>query len=207
MVVERSCEGPLDICYVGGDVMNLEKLNPWNWFKHEQAESRAQVPVKQSEQARPVSGHVSPFDEVQQTFDRLFDTALSRFGLGNPTGGEVAGPDWRAGVFRPSVNVSGDGKHYEVSVETPGMTDKDIHLELNKDVLTIRGEKREETESKDKSYYRMERRYGRFQRTLSLPEDCDPDNIEASLKDGLLTITIGRRELPKGEVKRIVINS
>lgn len=184
--------------------MNLEKLNPWNWFKHEQAEDRAQVPVKRGDAPAPATGDTYPFGDIQQAFDRLFDTALSRFGLGGALA--ESWPQARAGFFRPSVNVSGDGKHYEVSVEAPGMTDKDIQLELHKDVLVIRGEKREESESKDKHYYRMERRYGSFQRTLSLPEDADPDSIRADLKDGLLTVKIARRELPQSETKRIAIN-
>ena len=184
--------------------MNLEKLNPWNWFKHEQAEDQAQVPVKRGDAPAPATTEGYPFGDFQQAFDRMFDTALSRFGLGGALAGSESWP--RAGVFRPSVNVSGDGKHYDISVETPGMTDKDIHLELHKDVLVIRGEKREESESKEKHYYRRESHYGSFQRTLSLPEDADPDSIRADLKDGLLTIRIGRRLLAKGESRRIAIN-
>lgn len=195
--------------------MDLQKLNPWNWFKHEDQGTTdlGNIPVKRNTTDDVAAGSSAhPITQLQLEIDRLFDQALQGFGL--PGLGRSMGLDQRlngnrlaANVFRPSVNVSSDGKDYLVTVEAPGMKEGDITLDLNKDMLTIRGEKREEHEDKDRHFYRMERSYGSFQRTLSLPEDSDQDNIQARMQDGMLTITIPRRELPAGDRKRIQINS
>jgi HSP20 family protein len=71
--------------------------------------------------------------------------------------------------------------------------------------LKIKGEKRQQKEEKDKNYYRVERSYGSFERILDLPEDSDADNILSNYKDGILTITIPRKMLPKKDTKKIDI--
>ena len=71
--------------------------------------------------------------------------------------------------------------------------------------MTIRGEKRQEKEEKEKNHYRIERSYGSFQRILSLPEDVDQDGIAAGFKNGVLTITMPRKALPPGEIKQVSI--
>lgn len=86
------------------------------------------------------------------------------------------------------------------------MTEKDITLELNKGVLSIRGEKKEELETQERHYYRVERSYGSFQRVLALPDDCDQNSINASMKNGVLDISVARKALPASETKRIPIN-
>jgi HSP20 family protein len=108
--------------------------------------------------------------------------------------------------FQAKLNVSSDDKQYHVSLEAPGLTEKEISLELNQGVLTIRGEKKEENETKDRHYYRMERSYGSFQRVLALPEDCDQEGISASMKNGVLDITLPRKALPASAAKQIPIN-
>jgi HSP20 family protein len=73
-------------------------------------------------------------------------------------------------------------------------------------VLTIRGEKKEELETKERHYYRMERSYGSFQRVLALPDDADQNAINASMKNGVLEINLARKPLAASETKRIPIN-
>lgn len=84
---------------------------------------------------------------------------------------------------------------------------KDVRLEVANDTLTIRGEKKQETEEKKKDFYRMERSYGAFQRVLSLPEDADQDNIRATFKKGVLTVTMPRKALPESAVEQIEVKS
>lgn len=103
--------------------------------------------------------------------------------------------------------LSATDTEYTVTAEIPGVDDKDVKLEIVDDTLTIRGEKKQEKEEKEKNYYRLERSYGSFQRVLSLPDDVDQDGVKANFKKGVLTITLPRKALPKPEAKRIEIKA
>src|SRR5690606_27240153 len=87
------------------------------------------------------------------------------------TGGLLAG-GW------PTADVSETEKAIEVSVELPGMDEKDIDVSVTDDTLTIRGEKKSETEKKEKGYYLSERSFGSFQRSIALPASVDTDKVE-----------------------------
>jgi HSP20 family protein len=113
----------------------------------------------------------------------------------------------RLGAFSPKVDVAESEKEIKVSAELPGMDEKDIELSLTKDSLTIRGEKKQEKEEKTKDYYRMERSYGSFVRTVQLPVEIDEDKVEASFKKGLLTVTLPKTEKAVKETKKIPISS
>ena len=102
------------------------------------------------------------------------------------------------GVLKPRLDLSATDKEYTISVEIPGVSEKDVNLELVHDTLIIRGEKNQKKEEKKKNFYRLERSYGAFQRTLSLPEDADSNNIKADFKNGVLNITIPRMEITSG---------
>ena len=192
--------------------MDLQKLNPWNWFKHEEFQSAgaAQIPVKHvsdsNEQAVP-HGSVHPVLQIQQQIDQLFDNAFRGFGfpLLSSHFGDSSG--WsRHAEYRPSLNVSSDEKCYQITLEAPGLTESDLNIEVDGDVLTIQGQKQQEKETKEKYFYRVERSYGAFQRTLSLPNDANPDDIQASMKNGVLSLNIPRRAVADNTVRKITIN-
>lgn len=96
--------------------------------------------------------------------------------------------------FSPSVDAVDKDDSYEIRVELPGVSEKDVEVSVENNTLTIKGEKRSEQEEKDKNYYFSERRYGSFQRSFRLPEDVSDDKIHANYKDGVLTL-----HLPKSE--------
>ena len=98
----------------------------------------------------------------------------------------------REGLIMPQVDIGESQKDYTITVEVPGVQEKDIDLTLIDGTLTIRGEKRSEHEEKEKHYHRVERSYGSFQRILSLPNDADENTVKAKFKDGVLTITIAK---------------
>jgi len=188
--------------------MNLEKLKPWNWFKHEETAAAAahQVPVTRSESGAAADSML----QLQQQMDRWFEEVSSSLGL--PSLASNRGSLGRAGVFpagtyRPQIDVSGDDKSYEIKLDVPGMTESDLSVEVKDDVLVIRGEKQERSESKDKHYYRVERSYGGFQRTLALPDDADTDEMGARLDNGVLRLEIPRRDSVGQDVRRIEISS
>jgi HSP20 family protein len=135
--------------------------------------------------------------------NRLFDDMLSRFDPGMPS---LVGrtPGW-AGAGWPSVEVNATDNEVRVSAELPGMDEKDIEVLVDNDVLTIRGEKKSETEDKDRRF--SERYYGRFERSLALPFEVDEEKAEASFKNGVLTVTIPKSATAKDTAKRIAVNA
>jgi HSP20 family protein len=185
--------------------MDLEKLKPWNWFKHEHnADSAGQsIPVTRSPQAPALDS----LSQLHRQLDRWFDDLSSAFGM--PTlGARPAGANTSlAGFYRPQIDVSGDANCYEIKLDVPGMNEQDLSIEVRDDVLLIRGEKQDRKEEKDKHYYCIERSYGAFQRTLALPDDANADEISARLDKGVLRLEIPRRESAARDVKRIAISS
>ena len=116
---------------------------------------------------------------------------------------ELFGARPRAAGLAPALDVVEDDGSYIVSVELAGARRKDLTVECHDNVLTIRGEKRSEREEKKEQRRWTERTYGSFSRSFSLPPDADPDRMEASFKDGVLTITIQKSEETKPRVVNI----
>ncbi len=95
-------------------------------------------------------------------------------------------------------------KEYTITMEVPGVEEENVNLELANRTLTIRGDKKKETTEENKNFHCIERSYGSFQRVLSLPNDAEEDGIEATFKNGVLTITLPRNLLTK-DVRKINI--
>jgi HSP20 family protein len=110
----------------------------------------------------------------------------------------------RAG-FTPAVDVVEEEGAYLVKVELPGVKPEEIEVELKEGVLTLRGERKQEHEETREGYRRIERTYGRFQRSFSLPEGVRSDAIEAHSANGVLTITVPKPAPKVEEVKRIEV--
>ena len=128
------------------------------------------------------------FGDLRKEMDRLLD----RFGgLELPELPAMA--DWA-----PSIDVSETKEGFAVKAEIPGMEPGDIHVGLADQMLTIKGEKREEKETKDEHYYRKERSYGAFARTVHLPAAVDGSKVTAAFKNGVLTVTLPKAPGAKG---------
>jgi HSP20 family protein len=110
-----------------------------------------------------------------------------------------------AGMIAPRFEVSETDDAVIVNAELPGMDEKNIELTLQDNVLTIRGEKKKEEETKKKDYYISERSYGRFQRSLQLGSNVNADDISASFKKGVLTVTVPKLEPEKSKARSIDI--
>jgi HSP20 family protein len=185
--------------------MNLKKLAPWNWFNKENEGDGHAVPVNKNRWIGREKSNPIQTSSVFGDSDRFFDTAFNGFGR------SVFGKDpsllegITSHLLKPRLDLGATQKEYTVCVEIPGVDEKDIQLQIAHDTLTIFGEKKQETEKKDKRYYRLERSYGSFQRILSLPQDADQDKIEAQFKKGILTISIPRKAIAGSSVKQIQI--
>ena len=142
---------------------------------------------------------MNPIDSFRQEMDTLMENFFQGFGL-RPL-------DMRIGGFTPHVDVIDAGKTVKVSVELPGMDEKDIEVSLAGDALTIKGEKKEEKEEKGKDYYRSERSFGSFIRTVEIPEGIDSESAEASFKKGVLTVKLSKTKQAIEEARKIAIKA
>ncbi|HTG25111.1 MAG TPA: Hsp20/alpha crystallin family protein [Reyranella sp.] len=139
-------------------------------------------------------------------FDQLFNRAMSRWPFSWP---ELA-PSSEPRALRvfdhvPSVEVKENGKSYNVSVELPGLDEKDVKVLVEDDMLTISGEKKLER-TDDKTQY-SERSYGSFTRAFTLPADADRNTISARFAKGVLTLEIPKAANPPAQVKQVDIKA
>ncbi len=102
-----------------------------------------------------------------------------------------------SGQWYPPVDIYSDDERVVVQAELPGLKNDDVEISFNAGVLTIKGERKHETEVKEEGYHRVERAYGTFQRAFTVPAEVDPTNIKADLKDGILTLTLPKAEEAK----------
>lgn len=105
------------------------------------------------------------------------------------------------------MDVTETDKAYEIAAELPGMSDKNVEVKLADGVLTIKGEKQEEKEEKKKDYYLHERSFGSFQRAFQVPDGVDADKIEASFKNGVLTVTLPKSAQAQKTAKKIDVKA
>lgn len=133
-----------------------------------------------------------PFEgltSLRREMDRLFENFLERGPFTQATGG----------VFEPAVELADTNGNVLVKVQVPGITKDNIHVDIANDVLTLRGEIKEEEKKAEKNYYRREFHYGTFSRSIPLPTHVQADQANAQLKDGILTITIPKSEEAKAK--------
>jgi HSP20 family protein len=142
----------------------------------------------------------SPFFALQHRMNRMFDDFL-----GEPF--DLLGTNTAGSMFMPPMNISETEKDIVITADMPGVEEKDLDISIVKGELTIKGEKKKETEEKNKNYYRMERSYGSFTRTVALPEGIDESKINAELKKGVLKLTIPRLAEAVPQRKKIEVKA
>jgi HSP20 family protein len=157
---------------------------------------------KENESAHPLA-------HLRQEIDRLFDD----FHWGSwrrPLARALfdVEPFWRGetgwgGV--PAVDIAAKENEYVITAELPSMDENNINVKFADGMLTIKGEKKEEKEEKKKDYYLSERRFGSFQRSLQVPDGVDADKIEASFKNGVLTVKLPKTPEAVKQEKKIAI--
>lgn len=160
--------------------MNLTRYYPSHWFGHEDGKALA------------ARRDANPRETLHSEVDKMFDDFFSSFGLP----GLPSMADRDAAMLKPKLDLGVSDTQYTVTVELPGVDEKDIAVEVDRDTLTVSGEKKRETETGNdgKGAYRMERSYGSFHRSLVLPEDTNVDGIKAGFDKGVLTVMIPRSE-------------
>ena len=112
-------------------------------------------------------------------------------------------PSWTGGEFMPRFDVKETKDAYVLKADLPGLKDEDVDVSLNGNVLTISGKREEEHRDEGEQYYAMERSYGSFARSFSLPDSVDGEQVSADLKNGVLTVRLPVR--PGAQPKKIAI--
>jgi HSP20 family protein len=129
---------------------------------------------------------------IQDRLNRLFDDAFR--GVGRPTGNEE---DYALGAWAPAVDIYEEEANIVLKAELPGVDPKDVDVRVENNVLTLRGERKVDSEVKKENYHRVERAYGSFGRSFTLPTVVDTEKIKAEYKDGVLRVTLPKREEAK----------
>jgi HSP20 family protein len=175
------------------------------------AEDTSKIPVTTDKAAPSESRPRRPLESLRQEIDRLFDD----FGIGT----------WRSPFrssffdmdpFRrakaafsgmPAVDVAETEKGYKVVAELPGMDEKNIEVKITNGMLTIKGEKQEDKEEEKQDYYVRERSFGSFERTLPVPDGVDLDKVDASFKNGVLTVALPKTAEAQKAEKKIAVRT
>ena len=145
-----------------------------------------------------------PFSSFRHEMDRLFDDFFA------PVAGEgrnAAASGQAAALVRPNIDVDETDQAYRVSAELPGLTEKEVELNLRDNTLTISGEKRSEREEEKGGRRYAERSFGRFERTIPFPVEVDADRIDAVFRNGVLTVTLPKNEKAQDKTRRIEVRS
>jgi HSP20 family protein len=141
------------------------------------------------------------FGDLQREVDRVFENFWSGFGtpsLLHDNGTLAAG-------LEVKVDAAEDDKAYHVTAELPGLSEKDVEVTFADNTLTLSGEKKSESEVKEKDYHRRERTFGSFRRSFTLPAEVDEEKISAAFKNGVMTIELPKSKSAQKKAKKITI--
>lgn len=147
----------------------------------------------------PISEMALLSENINKIFNRFFDE-----GFLTPRK-SIFRDEFFKGVWSPDVDIYENKDSIVVKADLPGVDKDKIHVEVKDNILTIRGERKEEKESKDQNVYRVERRFGEFYRSFTLPEKVDASKIKAKYKDGILEVTLPKPEESKGKEVKVEV--
>ena len=135
----------------------------------------------------------NPLRDLEEMQDRVLRTFSRGLGRRVPEGQQpLTTSEWA-----PSVDIVEDDHEYLIKAELPEVNKEDVKVTIENDVVTIKGERKFEKEEKDKKYHRIERSYGSFERSFSIPDDAAPDKVTADFKEGLLEVHLGKCEVKR----------
>jgi HSP20 family protein len=145
---------------------------------------------------------LDPF-ALHADMDRLFETLWRGFDVAQAFGRTLEG----AATWAPRITVSETDAEIRVDTELPGLTEKDFEVVLEGSLLTLKGEKHSEQETKDAEVRHVERGFGRFERAIELPCDVEADKVSANYKNGVLRVTLPKLDPAKRGVRQIEVRS
>lgn len=141
---------------------------------------------------------IRELERMQREMNRYFNTMPFTFGNGEES---LTTSEWL-----PAVDITEDDKEFVVKAELPEVKKEDVKVTLTDDVLCIRGERKAEKEEKNRKYHRIERSYGSFERSFSLPEAADASKISSEFKDGMLTVHLPKNPNAKSKTIEVKVH-
>lgn len=152
---------------------------------------------------REEDANIRTLSRLQRDIDGIFDEFFR--------GGGTVLPVMRAldksPVMAPKMDIAETEKGYHLSLELPGVAEKDVDVSLQEGVLSVRGEKKNEEKTEGKNWHRVERSYGSFQRSITLPEGIDEEGVSATFKNGVLEIDVLKSEKKKDKSRKIQVKT
>lgn len=160
-------------------------------------------PFQRSPSALSASPILRGWEDMHKEMDRIFDNVFGDVFASGP----LATPAYGASLMNLDLDVAETDKAYVITADLPGLEVKDVELSVADGILTLKGEKRQEEETKGKTFHRIERSYGSFRRTLQLPDNADEDAVNATMKNGVLKIEIGKSAASEPSTRKIAIKA
>lgn len=139
--------------------------------------------------------------DVEREFNKLFSTFNNRFGVD-----KTSDVNYDNAVWSPFTDIYEDNDNFKLKVDLPGLNKEDVKITYQDGSLAISGERKQDKETSNSKYHRVERMYGKFYRTFALPQKIKHDNIEAEFANGQLTIVIPKAEEAKPKQLEIKVN-
>ena len=168
--------------------MKMQDLIPVNWLKDEEGVLKNKS-----------LGFYTPFHKMRKEMDHIFSDFLTNYHEFWPNSEDVGS------FFTPRSDIIETKDEYKISMDMPGVEEKDVEVSLDNGILKIIGKKEHEKETKDAKVHRIERSYGSFRKTIQLPDNVLKDKVEAHFKNGVLKVIIPKTEESKQEVKKIKV--
>lgn len=172
--------------------MALGEMVPWKWGSLRRS----------GRDDRALEGFRGDMVSLHREMDRLFENLWN-----DGFGPSLLSGDWGRFEIALQLDVTEDDKAFTVKVDLPGMDEKNVDVTLSERVLTVRGTKEEDKEAKDKDYYRRERAYGSFRRSIEIPAAVDASKIEASFNKGVLTVSLPKTREAQNKIKHIEVKA
>lgn len=147
--------------------------------------------------ARDLAAWPSNLFGMQREMNKMFDNFFN---------GTDQGEDYALTAWSPAVDIAEHDDEFTVKVELPGVSKDEVKITLESNILTIRGEKKQQKETKKENYHRVERSYGSFQRSFTMPATVKTDKIDASFRDGILNIKLPKAEEAKPKQIEVKVN-
>jgi HSP20 family protein len=171
-------------------------------------ENATKLPIKTESAQGTRQGVWAPFENLRDEIERVFENfgfrarppmrSLFDVDLSWPTNGLA---------MAPAIDVAEKDQEFEITAELPGLDAKDINVTVSDGTLTLKGEKKESKEERDKDYYLTERRYGSFMRSFRLPDTVEADKIAASFAQGVLTLKLPKSAKAQQATKKIEVKA
>ncbi len=168
----------------------------------------APVEVKKTVPTRTIPMMPDVWQSFRTEMDRVFDRFTGGYGLPSLRRMFETEPllKWDSGtMLAPAMDITEDATGYKLTAELPGLTEKDIEVEVRGDLLTVKGEKKEESERTEADVHLSERSYGAFARSFTLPEGVELGNTAATFANGVLTVTLPKQATAMPEAKTIEV--